>query len=172
VAPVVAAARVVGELGAEHGGDGGVFGKGAVLAVGAVGGERGGSDVFGDPEGVAGAPVEGGGEGGGRAEVGDGAGEAVFEEAVGVDGGVDGVVESSCGNGFAHLRSGLCRRRGGPGAYCCRRDGTFLSCLEKDSCCCCSHGGAGGGNDDDECVQRHIWSNFSALPGLATFGYP
>lgn len=45
--------------------------------------------MFGDPVGIAGSTVEGGGEGKGGAEVGDGAGETVLEEA----GGVNGILE-------------------------------------------------------------------------------
>ena len=81
VAPVVAAAEVVVEFGAEFGGDGLVLGEDAVLAVAVPAGERGGRDVFGDPVGVAGAAVEGGDEGGGGADVRDWAREAVLEEA-------------------------------------------------------------------------------------------
>lgn len=85
MAAVVAAAEVVFELGAEHVGDGDVLDEDGVLAVGMVVCEGLGRDVLGDPVGVAGAAVEGGGEGGGGAEVVYGAGEAVLEDAAGVD---------------------------------------------------------------------------------------
>lgn len=88
VAPVVAAAVVVLEAGAELGRHGVVLEKGRVLAVGVAAGERGGRDVLDHPVRVARAAVVAGDEGGAAGDVGDGAWEAVFEET----GWVDGVV--------------------------------------------------------------------------------
>lgn len=90
VAAIVAAAKVVLEMGAELVGHGGVFDKDGVFAVAVALGEGGRGDVLDDPVGVAQAAVVGGDEGGAGGYVGDGAGEAIFEEARGVDGGDGG----------------------------------------------------------------------------------
>ncbi len=86
VAAVVAAAVVVLEAGAELGRHGGVLDKCAVLAVGVAARQRGRRDVLDDPVRVARPPVVRRDEGAARGHVGDGAGEAVLEEARGVDG--------------------------------------------------------------------------------------
>ena len=85
VASVVARAEVVVQFGAKFGGDGGVFDEDGVFPVGVVGVEGGGGDVLGDPVGVAGAAVEGGGCAQGGVDVVDGAGKSVLEDAVRVD---------------------------------------------------------------------------------------
>ena len=87
MAAVVAAARVVGEVGAEDGRDGVVFVEDGEASGGVVGEERGGCEVLGDPVRVAGEAVVGGEVGGGREGVGEGAREAVLEDAGGVNGG-------------------------------------------------------------------------------------
>lgn len=89
MASVVARAEVVVQFGAEGGGDVGVFDEDGVAPVAVADGEGGGRDVLGDPVRVAGASVEGGYGGEVGMEIGDGAGEAVLEEAGGVDGGDD-----------------------------------------------------------------------------------
>ena len=55
--------------------------------------------MLGDPVGVARCAVVGGGQGGGVAEVGDGAWEAILEEAGGVDGGGGGEGDVCGGRG-------------------------------------------------------------------------
>ena len=57
VAPVVAGAEIVFEVGAEFLGDGGVFDEGAAFAVAFALGEGFGSDVFCDPVRVLGAAI-------------------------------------------------------------------------------------------------------------------
>ena len=87
MAPVVAGAEIVVQFGAEGSGDVGVLDEDGVPTVAVAEGQGGGRDVLGYPVGVAGAAVEGGDGGEVGAEVGDGAGETVLEEAGGVDGG-------------------------------------------------------------------------------------
>lgn len=82
---VVAGAEVVLELCAEHLRDSDIFDENAVLAVGVVAGEGLRGDVFGDPVGVSCAAVVGRSEGCGGAEVIYRTGEAILEEAAGVD---------------------------------------------------------------------------------------
>lgn len=85
MASIVARAGIVCEFCAVWDRDAGVLGEVGMFAVAVGEGERGGRDVLGYPVGVAGAAVEGGDEGGGVAQVGSWAGEAVGEEARGVD---------------------------------------------------------------------------------------
>ena len=92
VAAVVAGAEVVVQFGAEGRGDAAVFHEHRLAAVAVTEGQRRRRDVLGYPVRVAGAAVEGGDGGEGGAQVGGGAGEAVLEEAGGVDGGGDGFV--------------------------------------------------------------------------------
>lgn len=108
MAAVVAAAEVVLELRAEHFGDGDILDEDGVLAVGMVAGEGLGRDVLSDPVGVAGAAVEGGGQGGGGAKVVDGAGEAILEDAAGVDLGDVSAAWCECLAGLrGHSEAGL-----------------------------------------------------------------
>lgn len=86
VAPVVAGAEVVRQLGAEFRGYAFVFDEVRVFPVRVFGGQRCGRDVLGDPERVSRSSVEGGSCGEGGVEVGDGAREAILEEPVGVHG--------------------------------------------------------------------------------------
>lgn len=86
VAPVVATAVVVLEQGAELCGHARVLEELAVLAVAVPLGQGLGGDVLDDPVGVAHAPVVARDEGGAAGDVGDGAGEAIFEQAAWVDG--------------------------------------------------------------------------------------
>lgn len=86
VAAVVARAEVVGQLGAEEGRDGCVLEEVAVLAVGVVQGEGVGRDVLGHPGRVAHAPVVGARQREAAQGVVHGAGEAILEDARGVDG--------------------------------------------------------------------------------------
>lgn len=83
---IIAAAEVVLEQGAELLRHASVLEEDAVLAVAAARGERLGRDVLADPVRVARAAVVARDEGGAGRDVGDGAWEAVFEEAAGVDG--------------------------------------------------------------------------------------
>lgn len=86
VSSIIAAAEVVLEQGAELGGHAVVLEEQAVLAVTAARGQRLGCDVLDDPVGVARAAVVARDEGGAGRDVGDGAWEAIFEEAAWVDG--------------------------------------------------------------------------------------
>lgn len=89
VAAVVAGAEVVVQFGAEGGGDVAVFDEDGVAPVAVSDREGGRRDVLGYPVRVARAAVEGGYGGEAWTEIGDGAGEAVLEEAGWVDGGDD-----------------------------------------------------------------------------------
>lgn len=82
---VVAATEVVLQVGTELVGDGGILDKDGVLAVAVALGERAWCDVLDDPVRVAQAAVVGGDEGGAGCKVGDGAWEAILEEAGGID---------------------------------------------------------------------------------------
>lgn len=86
MAAIVATAEVIVEFCAEHRWDDCVFVEDAVAAGGVVLGEGLRGEVFGYPMGVAGYAVVGGEVGGGYVCVGDGRGQAVFEDAGGVDG--------------------------------------------------------------------------------------
>lgn len=98
MAAVVAGAEVVCETGAEGRRDGLVLGEGAVFAVCVVHGERLRGDVFGYPGGIARAAVVGAVQGGCSDGVGNGAREAILEDAGWVDGGSGGC--SGSGEGF------------------------------------------------------------------------
>ena len=87
MASIVAGPEVVVQFGAKFGGDGGVFDEDGVFAVGVVGVEGGRRDLLGDPVRVASVAVEGGGCAECGVEIVDGAGEAILEKAIGVDGG-------------------------------------------------------------------------------------
>ena len=86
MAAVIAGAEIVAQAGAEGFGDGVVFGEGAVFAVCVVHGHGLRRDVFGYPGGIACATVICAMQGEGSDGVGDGAGEAILEDAGGVDG--------------------------------------------------------------------------------------
>ena len=82
---IIARATIIVELGAEDGRDGIVFNEVGVLSVGIVGRERSGCYVLSDPSGISGAAIEDGNRREGGMEVVDRAGEAILEEAVGVN---------------------------------------------------------------------------------------
>lgn len=143
VAAVVAGAEIVFEFGAEFFGDGGVFEELRVFAVAGFEGEGLGGYVLCYPVGVAGAAVVGGDEGGAGGEVGGGAGEAVVEEARGVDGGGAG---GGFGWGFGTgSGGGGGGRRRGPGAF----GGGGGGLVEEGGCGCCSDCCAGAGDDGE-----------------------
>lgn len=145
VASVVAAAEVVLEQGAELLRHAGVLEEDAVLAVAAARGERLGRDVLDDPVRVARAAVVARDEGGAGRDVGDGAWEAVLEEAAWVDGrcwaGDDGqrsaaavtakdlVGGDGCGDGCGGERAG---GGGGGGGHVC--DSVFLTERVESGC--------------------------------------
>lgn len=85
VAPVVAGAEVVGQLGAEEGRDVVVFEEVAVLAVGVIHGEGIGSNVLGDPGWVAHAAVVGARQGEGVQGVVDRTREAILIDPLRID---------------------------------------------------------------------------------------
>ena len=140
MAAIEAASLVVGEFCAEFLGDREVFGEVGVSAVAVLHEQGGGGDVFGYPVGITSCTVEGGGEGGCGAEVGDGAWEAVLEDAgwvYGRDCWVFGVISA---DGCWRWRCGSCwvfrdgRRWSGYGL--CFLTSSSSDSVESSSCRC------------------------------------